>query len=72
MSARGWLIGLLLLAVCAAPAQHTAPPIMPLSELQRGQTGEGRTVLQGATIEPFAFEIIDVLETDGFAGNLIR
>lgn len=71
MSARGWLSGLLFLAVCAAPAQHTPPPIMPLAELQRGQTGEGRTVLQAATIETFAFEIIDVLETDGFAGNLI-
>ena len=71
MTARSWLVGLLALAVTAVPAQHAPPPIMPLSELHRGQTGEGRTVMQGSTIETFQFEVLDVLATDGFAGNLI-
>ncbi len=71
MTPRIWLAGLLSLALSAGWAQHTAPPILPLASLHRGQTGEGRTVLQGTTIESFSFEILDVLETDGFAGNLI-
>jgi len=71
MTPRIWLAGLLSLALSTGYAQHAAPPILPLSELHRGQTGEGRTVLQGTTIESFSFEVLDVLETDGFAGNLV-
>lgn len=71
MTSRIWLAGLLGLALSAVTAQHAAPPILPLAEVHRGQTGEGRTVLQGTTIESFSFEVLDVLETDGFAGNLI-
>ncbi|MGV3522746.1 MAG: hypothetical protein ACO1RX_00895 [Candidatus Sericytochromatia bacterium] len=42
----------------AAAAQDT---LMPASEVRRGMKGTCRTVFQGSVVEPFEFEIIDVL-----------
>lgn len=43
------------------PAQAASPELMPHTELKRGMQGQCRTVFQGNTIEPFQFEVIDVL-----------
>lgn len=49
-----------LLALTIPPAR-AAEKLMPLSEVQRGAQGECRTVFQGKTIEPFPFQVIDVM-----------
>ncbi len=48
----------------AATAEAAAPatPILPLSEVQPGQKGIGRTVFSGTRIEEFQVEILGVLE----------
>lgn len=48
-----------------------APAILPLSEVKPGMKGYGKTVFEGLEIAKFDFEVVDVLETDGFATNLI-
>lgn len=59
-----------LLGTLLEPA-WPATPILPLAELRPGMTGEGKTVLRGQEISTFTFEILDILEADGFATNLI-
>lgn len=50
------------LPVVAAPSVPSSQAdLMPHTELKRGMTGSCRTVFQGQTVEPFNFEIIDVL-----------
>ncbi len=48
------------LPVLAASGAATQD-LMPHTELKRGMTGSCRTVFQGQTVEPFNFEIINVL-----------
>ncbi|HEY9840233.1 MAG: SpoIVB peptidase S55 domain-containing protein [Candidatus Sericytochromatia bacterium] len=55
-----FLAGLSLLA--AASSASAAPaPMMPHTELQRGMKGVCRTVFEGSTVEPFQFEIIEIM-----------
>ncbi|NWG75598.1 MAG: hypothetical protein HXY24_13515, partial [Rubrivivax sp.] len=65
-----WLRAPLALCVLALPVV-AAPPIMRLSELSPGMKGEGRTVLRGTQVETFPFEVLDVLESDGYTPDLI-
>lgn len=37
-----------------------APPIMPVTEIQPGMKGQGRTVFQGGKIDRFEFEVLGV------------
>ncbi len=60
----GWLSA-------AALADHPAPAILPLREVRAGQTGQGRTVVSGTLVESFDFQVLDILEAEGFATNLI-
>lgn len=55
---------LLALVACspAALAAAPVPTIMPLSQIQPGQKGIGRTVFSGTRIEEFNVEILGVLE----------
>lgn len=57
------LLSLSLFAACALaqPVQAQAHTLMPAAELQRGMQGTCRTVFEGAAVEPFQFELIDVM-----------
>ncbi len=61
----GLLLVLMLLCSLVIPARaqvpSDCPAIKPVSELQRGMTGEGRTVSSGRTLETFQVEILGVL-----------
>lgn len=48
-----------------------AVPIMPVSELQEGMRGVGKTVIKGTEIEEFSVEILGVLKNQGPVKNLI-
>lgn len=48
-----------------------AIPIMPVSELQEGMRGIGKTVVKGTEIEEFSVEILGVLKNQGPVKNLI-
>lgn len=48
--------------LATAHAAVAAPgPMMPHTELQRGMKGVCRTVFEGSAIEPFAFEVIEIM-----------
>ncbi|MBI3268042.1 MAG: hypothetical protein HYZ53_03400 [Planctomycetes bacterium] len=53
------LVALVLAVGAAFPA--CAQEILPLSEVRPGMKGQGKTVFQGARIESFDVEVIDVL-----------
>jgi hypothetical protein len=55
------LLAAALLATLVARAQPAGAPVLPLSELQPGQTGQVWTVFRGTTPEPFAVQVIGVL-----------
>lgn len=57
---------LTLVAVPAAAQQDECPEIMPLSEVEAGMTGTGRTVARGTTPTTFTVEVLGLLE-DGIA-----
>ncbi|MEX1017291.1 MAG: hypothetical protein WDZ31_11160 [Phycisphaeraceae bacterium] len=64
------LLGLALLAaVGARPALATPPaeptPIMGLDEVRVGMKGYGLTVFRGTAIEPFAVEVVSVVNNSG-------
>lgn len=48
-----------------------AVPIMPVSELQEGMKGIGKTVIRGTEIEEFSVEILGILKNQGPVKNLI-
>jgi hypothetical protein len=59
------------LALAAGPAS-AADPIMPLSEVVPGMTGEARTVVRGTEITTFPVRVLDVQRAvDGPGGTLI-
>ena len=65
-----------VLALCAfvSPSAVAVPPesgIMPLSEVEKGMTGYGLTVFDGADVERFDVEILGVLENIGPDRSLI-
>lgn len=63
---------LLLLLVAAWPAALPAraeTATMPVSALQVGMKGVGKTVILGTTIQDFDIEIIGILERGGFNGG---
>ncbi len=68
-----WRSGILLVVLVTmwSGLAAGAPRIKKLGELKPGQTGKGKTVVRGNTIDTFDFEIIDVVQTEGFASNLI-
>lgn len=71
---RGWLLCLLSLAVAPAAwaeAPPVTPVIMPLAQIQPGMTGQGRTVFRGTDIATFGFEVLDVLQSDGYSPSLL-
>lgn len=65
---------MLWLALLSSSALAQGDPIMPLDQVERGMTCEGRSVFRGTTIETFNVEILDVLEpsAEGGAGILFR
>ncbi|MCC7494938.1 MAG: hypothetical protein IT204_21500 [Fimbriimonadaceae bacterium] len=64
---RGWLAVLLAVGLASA-----APPeVLPVSAIKAGLKGQGLTVVRGTAIESFEFEVLDVLETEGFASSLL-
>ena len=65
------LVAAAALAAAAAPAS-AADPIMPLSEVVPGMTGEARTVVRGTEITTFPVRVLDVQRAvDGPGGTLI-
>lgn len=48
-----------------------AVPLMPVSELQVGSHGIGRTVIEGTRIEEFGVEILGIMKNRGPVGDLI-
>lgn len=50
-----------LLCCSMAPALAANEPMMPHTELRRGMQGTCKTVFEGSAIEPFQFEIIDIM-----------
>src|SRR6185503_10306065 len=62
------------LGLLASTAFAQGDPIMPLDQVERGMTCEGRSVFRGTAIETFNVEILDVLEpsVEGGAGILFR
>ncbi|MDW7761463.1 MAG: SpoIVB peptidase S55 domain-containing protein [Acidobacteriota bacterium] len=69
VSRRAWA-WILLLAGLSAPAAAVAE-IMPLSQIQPGMTGKGRTVFQGERIEEFDVEILGVMRNVQPRKNMI-
>lgn len=65
----GSLCALLAALLPASPAR--AIEVLPLSEVQPGMTGVGRSVFRGTEIVEFGVEIIGVIERARPAGNLI-
>lgn len=58
--------------VAAAPAAAAGDPILPLSEVTAGMTGQARTVVRGTEIVTFPVTVIDVQRSaDGPGGSLI-
>ena len=51
----------LVLLFCLTSPALMAEEIMPLDEVQPGDSGYGRTVVRGTEIEEFEFEVIDIL-----------
>jgi len=51
----------LALLLCLTSPALAAAEIMPLDEVQPGDSGYGRTVVRGMEIEEFDFEVIDIL-----------
>jgi hypothetical protein len=59
-------------AAVAAPAAAARDPIVPLSDIHRGMTCTGRTVVQGTTIADFGVEVVDVVENlDGTGPRIL-
>ena len=75
MIRRGAVAGLAAAAALAAgagPALGAGDPILPLSEVTSGMTGEARTVVRGTQIVTFPVTVIDVQRAaDGPGGSLI-
>jgi hypothetical protein len=63
--------GLLTAPASAAPipAEPDCPDIVPTSSVTAGMTGQGLTVVRGATPQPFAVEVLGVLENGIGAGR---
>ncbi|MBI2298369.1 MAG: hypothetical protein HYU66_05350 [Armatimonadetes bacterium] len=68
MRRSAWL--LVCLCVCTTAA-WPATAIKKFSELKPGMKGIGKTVVRGFDIVSFDFEILDVLESAGFANDLL-
>lgn len=62
-------IGLLAAWVFPLTAGWAAPATLPISELQAGMHGIGKTVVQGTKIEDFDVEILGIMKGKGAAGN---
>lgn len=58
----------LWLAVAASAAP---PPTRPVSQLKPGLKGKGKTCIRGTEISTFDFEVLDVLQADGYNNDLI-
>src|SRR5215210_4676951 len=65
------IAGLLTAPASAAPipAAPDCPGILPTSSVTAGMTGQGLTVVRGATPQPFAVEVLGVLENGIAAGR---
>ncbi len=65
------ITGLLTAPASAAPipAAPDCPGIVPTSSVTAGMTGQGLTVVRGATPQPFAVEVLGVLENGIGAGR---
>lgn len=62
----------MLAFLVAAPAAHAAPPIMPLSEVERGMDCTGLSVIRGTEVSSFDVEILDVIAPEaGLSGPRI-
>jgi SpoIVB peptidase S55 len=62
-------LGTLVFAGQAGAAPGECPTIMPTSEVEEGMVGEGWTVSQGTTPEPFDVTVLGVLENGVGAGR---
>ncbi len=65
------LLRILIASLCLFAAPAVAQEFFPLSEIETGQTGVGRTVYEGTEIEEFGVEILGVLENVGPKQSLI-
>ena len=72
-AARMALPALLVFATLVATAAPEFDPatMMPVSEVQRGMTGIGKSVFQGTKIEEFGVEILGVLTAADLGGDVI-
>ena len=63
--------GLLTAPASAAPIPDATdcPGVLPTSSVTPGMTGQGLTVVRGATPQPFAVEVLGVLEDGIGAGR---
>lgn len=69
-----WVLATLVAAVFAlgvVPSDSHAVEYMPVSDVQPGMKGVGKSVFRGISIEEFGVEIIGVIERARPAGNLI-
>ena len=71
VAALALVAGLLTAPASAAPIPDATdcPGILPTSSVTPGMTGEGLTVVRGATPQPFAVEVLGVLENGIGAGR---
>ncbi len=56
------LVGLMLLGLATLVPVVAQSPTMPVSEIRPGMVGEGWTVFEGATREPFRAHVLGVME----------
>jgi hypothetical protein len=62
-------IGRSAMPATAIPDVTDCPAILPTSSVTLGMTGQGLTVVQGATPQPFAVEVLGVLQNGIGAGH---
>ena len=62
---------LILITVISTPVLAQKPPMMPIDELKRGQTGYAKTVFEGTKVESFPIEIINVVDGQTIDSDLI-
>lgn len=70
-NSRKILFLILIVLVCFNIPVTAAENIMPLTEVQAGMTGYGKTVFSGNEIEKFEIKVIDVLDNRSLDKNLI-
>lgn len=61
----------LLFAIGWTASARVAGSFFPIEEVQPGQWGTARTVIQGTAVETFSVEVLGVLENAGPSGDLV-